>query len=188
MTNGYPCRIETINYKKDGTEFWVEFSVVPISDENGLITNWISIQRQVTDLVKKRQLEGVFKKINHAVAQPKNIEDKFSALLKVILNYTDLEVAEGWIMNIDNSKLNKVITSTTKAKYENFSKIRSNFREAKYGARLPGIAWKKGQIILWEEIKKNADIVGIEEMRIFGINSAVGIPILNYCRPRTKIG
>jgi PAS domain S-box-containing protein len=179
LTNGYPCRIETINYKKDGTEFWVEFSVVPITDENGLITNWISIQRQVTDFVKKRELEDVFRKMNLAVAQPRNIEDKFSALLKVILNYTDLEVAEGWIMNIDNSKLNKVTTSTTKAKFENFSQIRSNFREAKYGARLPGIAWEKGQIILWEEIKKNADIVGIEEMRIFGINSAVGIPILN---------
>ncbi|GAB2999956.1 PAS domain S-box protein [Cyclobacterium sediminis] len=179
LIKGYPCRIETINYKKDGTEFWVEFSVVPISDENGLITNWISIQRQVTDFVKKRELEDLFRKMNLAVAQPKNIEDKFSALLKVILNYTDLEVAEGWIMNIDNSKLNKVITSTSKAKYEDFPKLRSSFKEAKYGARLPGIAWEKGQIIFWEDSRNNADIVGIDEMKIFGLNSAIGIPIFN---------
>lgn len=117
--------------------------------------------------------------MNFAVAQPKNIEDKFSALLKVILNFTGLEVAEGWIMNIDNSKLNKVITSTSKAKYEDFPKLRSSFKEAKYGARLPGIAWEKGQIIFWENIKNNADIVGIDEMKIFGLNSAIGIPIFN---------
>ncbi|AEL27842.1 PAS sensor protein [Cyclobacterium marinum DSM 745] len=130
-------------------------------------------------MVKKRQLEGVFKKMNHAVAQPKNIEDKFSALLKVILNFTGLEVAEGWIMNIDNSKLNKVITTTNTNKYGDILTFRSSFKEAKFGSRLPGIAWEKGHIIFWENIRRNADIVGINEMKNFGINSAIGIPIHN---------
>ncbi|MCF8284886.1 MAG: PAS domain S-box protein, partial [Sphingobacteriales bacterium] len=43
-----PCEIEIINYKKNGEPFWVNISVVPIADENGWFTHWISIQRDIT--------------------------------------------------------------------------------------------------------------------------------------------
>ncbi|WP_262485370.1 PAS domain-containing protein [Cyclobacterium qasimii] len=166
-----------MNYKKDGTEFWVEFSVVPISNEKGVITNWISIQRQITDVVKKRQLEGVFKKMNMEVGQPKDLEDRYSALLKVILKFTGLEVAEGWITNIDNSKLNKVITCTNKAKFNDFSNVRSSFNKAEIGLSLPGIAWEKGEIVYWENLENKTEFIGLEELKKYGLHSAIGIPI-----------
>lgn len=43
------CRIEILNYKKDGTTFWNEFEVTPIADENGWYTHWIAVQRDVTE-------------------------------------------------------------------------------------------------------------------------------------------
>jgi len=42
-------RIEVLNYRKDGSEFWVELDIVPIADSNGWYTHWISIQRETTD-------------------------------------------------------------------------------------------------------------------------------------------
>lgn len=41
--------IETISYKKDGEEYWVSFSMIPIFDKDGKLSHWISIQRDVTD-------------------------------------------------------------------------------------------------------------------------------------------
>lgn len=43
------AQIETISYKKDGTEYWVNFSMIPIFDKDGKNLHWISIQRDVTD-------------------------------------------------------------------------------------------------------------------------------------------
>jgi len=43
-----PFREELLNYRKDGTPFWVELAVRPIADENGWYTHWVSIQRDVT--------------------------------------------------------------------------------------------------------------------------------------------
>lgn len=43
-----PCEITTINYKKGGEEFWVNLSVSPVSDEKGIVTHWISIERDIT--------------------------------------------------------------------------------------------------------------------------------------------
>ena len=40
---------ELINYKKDGSEFWVEFNIVPLVNDNNICTHYISIQRDITD-------------------------------------------------------------------------------------------------------------------------------------------
>lgn len=40
--------VEVINYRKDGSEFWNEFSLVPVADRNGWYTHWIAVQRDTT--------------------------------------------------------------------------------------------------------------------------------------------
>jgi PAS domain S-box-containing protein len=45
---------ETVNYRKDGTEFVNHWSIAPVRGEEGAIEYWVSIQRDVTD---HRQLE-----------------------------------------------------------------------------------------------------------------------------------
>ena len=44
-----PIEIELMNYRKDGSEFWVELSIVPVADENGWFTHWVSVQRDITE-------------------------------------------------------------------------------------------------------------------------------------------
>jgi PAS domain S-box-containing protein len=43
-----PVTIEVINYRKDGSEFWNEFSLVPVADRKGWYTHWIAVQRDTT--------------------------------------------------------------------------------------------------------------------------------------------
>jgi PAS domain S-box-containing protein len=49
LKNWTPIREEIINYRKDGTQFWVDFSIVPVANESGWYTHWVSIQRDTTD-------------------------------------------------------------------------------------------------------------------------------------------
>lgn len=44
-----PIVVELLNYRKDGTTFWVELSIVPAPDATGRYTHWVSVQRDVTD-------------------------------------------------------------------------------------------------------------------------------------------
>ncbi|GAP94821.1 PAS domain-containing hybrid sensor histidine kinase/response regulator [Leptolyngbya sp. NIES-2104] len=41
--------VEVLNYRKDGSEFWAELSIVPIANETGWYTHWIAIQREISD-------------------------------------------------------------------------------------------------------------------------------------------
>lgn len=44
-----PVEVELLNYHKDGTPFWVELSIVPVADDDGYFTHWVSVQRDVTE-------------------------------------------------------------------------------------------------------------------------------------------
>lgn len=44
-----PVRVEIINYRKDGSEFWVECKIVPFSDRKGSFIHWVSVQRDITE-------------------------------------------------------------------------------------------------------------------------------------------
>ena len=41
--------VELINYRKDGSSFWTELSIVPLANEAGRFTHWVSVQRDITE-------------------------------------------------------------------------------------------------------------------------------------------
>jgi signal transduction histidine kinase len=43
------CFVETISYKKNKEAFWVNFSMIPVTNKDGEHSHWISIQRDVTE-------------------------------------------------------------------------------------------------------------------------------------------
>ena len=43
------CFIETIIYRKNNEEYWINFSMIPIFNKDGEHTHWISIQRDITE-------------------------------------------------------------------------------------------------------------------------------------------
>ncbi len=45
-----PVVTELLNYKKDGTPFWSELSIVPVRDKKGWYRYWLSVQRDTTAL------------------------------------------------------------------------------------------------------------------------------------------
>ena len=49
IKNEEECLIETISYTKHKEEYWVRFSMIPIFNNEGVISHWISIQRNITD-------------------------------------------------------------------------------------------------------------------------------------------
>jgi diguanylate cyclase (GGDEF)-like protein/PAS domain S-box-containing protein len=54
IEEGKVCRVEVLNYKKDGSTFWSEFEVTPVANEVGCYTHLISVQRDIT---KRKQNE-----------------------------------------------------------------------------------------------------------------------------------
>jgi len=49
------CLVEIIFYKKNGKEFWINFSMIPVTNKDGEHSHWVSIQRDVTEIKEKEK-------------------------------------------------------------------------------------------------------------------------------------
>src|SRR5690606_5500316 len=55
LRNKSEFKFETLNQKKTGEEYWVNFSMIPITNKEGEHSHWISIQRDITEEKKQEK-------------------------------------------------------------------------------------------------------------------------------------
>jgi PAS domain S-box-containing protein len=49
------CEVTLLNSKKNGQNFWVNFAIVPLSDEKGWFTHWIAVERDITKQIEANE-------------------------------------------------------------------------------------------------------------------------------------
>lgn len=90
-----PVRAELVNYRKDGSEVWIELSIFPVGDRSGHYTYWVGIQRDIT-LRKQNEAE-----VQQALVQERELSElksrfvtttshEFRTPLSTILSSADL--------------------------------------------------------------------------------------------------
>ncbi len=55
LRNREPVRGELLNYSKQGQPYWLELDIVPVTDEQGQLTHWVSVERDITERKKAAQ-------------------------------------------------------------------------------------------------------------------------------------
>ena len=62
-----------VNYKKDGTEYSVEWTISPIRDASGTITHWVAVQRDASDRLaeeaERRRIEERQERLQQAISR-----------------------------------------------------------------------------------------------------------------------
>ncbi|WP_293871518.1 PAS domain S-box protein [Flavobacterium sp.] len=110
------CFIETISYRKNGKEFWVNFSMIPVTDKDGEHSHWISIQRDVTlEKEKEKEREQLIRELTQNNNDLKQFSYITSHNLRAPLsNLTGLlNLIED--IPIENPELKEIITGFSKS-------------------------------------------------------------------------
>ncbi|MBC7439882.1 MAG: PAS domain-containing protein, partial [Flavobacterium sp.] len=73
-----PFETTLLNYKKNGEEFWVNLIINPVTNEKGIFTHWIAIQRDVTERIdQETKLTEINQKLSETL---ESIQDGFYTL------------------------------------------------------------------------------------------------------------
>ena len=125
--------VELLNVRKDGSEFWVQFIVVPVTDEAGWFTHWVSIQRDVTD--RRRRV------------------DELNAMVRGTSEVVVLADADGAIRACSPAAertLTRTATGLVGARIEDFvwPEQRPAVNETLGSLRVPGTAGVSGEVLL----------------------------------------
>lgn len=116
IKNEEECLIETISYTKQKEEYWVRFSMIPIFNNEGVISHWISIQRDITDEKKlETEKEHLIRELTQNNKDLKqfsyitshNLRAPLSNLIGLLNLIEDIPV--------DNPELEEILTGFTKS-------------------------------------------------------------------------
>lgn len=122
-----PLRVEVINYRKDGSEYWVELNTVPVNDEQGNFSHWVSVQRDITD--RKRMEQALFQEKELAQVTLQSIGDAVittDATGKIEYLNPVAEKITGWSTNearcLPINEVFKIVNEITREPVENTAK------------------------------------------------------------------
>ncbi|MGL5060606.1 MAG: EAL domain-containing protein [Microcoleus sp.] len=123
-----PLRLELINYRKDGSTYWVELNSVPITDYEENVTHWVSVQRDITN--RKLMEQAFFEEKELAQVTLQSIGDAVIATDARGCIATLNPVAEkltGWstaeAKGLPLGKVMEVVNEVTRLPVENIAEI-----------------------------------------------------------------
>ena len=115
LQQSQPVHAELINYKKDGTLFWIELDIVPIKTAAGIASHWVSTARDITQR-KITEEEIEYLAFYDPLTQLPNRQMLMQRLERALsqnddLNISDTSTIHGALMFIDLDNF-KVLNDT----------------------------------------------------------------------------
>lgn len=92
----------TTNYRKDGSEYIVEWSVRPVTDPHGTVTHYVSVQRDVTERYREEQLGNDQRAVLEMVVQNRPLDDILRQLL-LLIDHQDTDLWASLLHVADNT-------------------------------------------------------------------------------------
>jgi|GEM_PF-2022399 len=100
-----PYQGTTINYKKNGGEIWVSYSVTPVADAKGNYTHWIAILRDVTEAKSRELKQMLLASITDIFNRETGLRESVIAMLSKTSEFGKYGFIALWTNNTFSGKL-----------------------------------------------------------------------------------
>ncbi|RZM28951.1 MAG: PAS domain S-box protein [Pedobacter sp.] len=87
IESSQPYQGTNINYKKNGDEIWVSYSVAPVADPQGIHTHWVAILRDVTENKNREIKQQLLSDINTIFNKEQGLRDTVVAMLSKVCEF-----------------------------------------------------------------------------------------------------
>ncbi len=179
LENWESCEITTINYKKNGEEFWINFTISPVADEKGWFTHWISIDRDIT-IRKNEELQNeLIADISAVFNEPIKLHETLDKTLRHITAFGGFCFAEAWLVGSDKTIINKVSTHAVTDNMKLFLEETNAIDTSIEGEGFAGIVAKTKEIILWGDLANQKQLRRREATLKYGLKTLIGLPMLH---------
>lgn len=177
LRKGESFETTIINYKQSGEAFWNNFTISPVINESGECTNWIGIERDVTQQKNKELEKELLAQISCDFSIENNYAVAANKLCKTVCEFGQFDIVELWTRGLEEDKLSllgKNIQNKIDASFYGQNILKATFKKS---IGLPGAVWKNKEQVIWDKSDMSAWFVRNEAAEIIGLNAVLGIPL-----------
>jgi PAS domain S-box-containing protein len=178
LKNWEPYEITTINYKKSGEEFWVNFTVTPVADDKGWFTHWIAIERDVTEQKIKELEKELIAQISINFSSENDLIKASKTLCETVGKFGKFDWVELWTSNIEKTQILLSSHYVAAVDDEKFYDYNPDFNSLKIAEDLAGEVWQKGEQLLWDNIENHQHFLRKDAAKKIGLKTVLGIPLI----------
>lgn len=179
IKNWETCEVTVINYKKQGEEFWINFTITPVSDEKGHYTHWVAIQRDVTEKKSKELEKDYINKISDIFNQctDQDLTGCLSDLCRQMTNSGDFDFAEIWLPAIDAKSINRAANHVKGTVGNVFIEETKYLNSCIPGEGMPGYVWENKKTEIWGNVEGKWLAQRKVAAKKAGIEVVIGVPL-----------
>ncbi len=179
LVEGKPVEATLINYKKNGDEFWTNFSVTPIADEKGKFNRWISIQRDVTSTKIEAIRDKLLSEIGLLFNQHSDLKTIMYKVLSAVSKCGNFCIAEAWLPDNEHKELVLFSYIVADEQIAEFYDSTKSHRKAARGEGLAGKVWDKDKMVSWRLEEESNNIIRLAAAKKAGLKTAFGLPMID---------
>ena len=169
--------IETILYKKNGEEFWVNVNFVPVNDKTGKNIHWIAIAKDIT-IRKIAEIENQIEiNLSHALGVNNSASSTLRNFIKILNEYLNFDVAELWLTNMDNNQVGLSAYHCSNMNFKSFIDASKDLYFTKTHEGLQGAVCQAKKALSWTNVNENEQFLRNDITRRHGIKTAIGLPL-----------
>lgn len=181
LKNAEHCTIEMINYRKDGSQYWVEFAVAPVLDGKGICRNWVAIERDISER-KTRELQStLLNQLGSVFAREQSLDECLVTTLELISQFGGFDFAEMWIHDDNRDVLTLISQFSTIDVLKNLHPLNAR-PSLRRGYGLPGTTWEAQQITIWPVDLEDDRLIRRQQFSEAGLDAICGIPVFDSDR------
>lgn len=178
LKKGEHCTIEMINYRKDGSQYWVEFAVAPVLDTNGVCRNWIAIERDITERKTREQQSILLNQLGTVFAREQSLDACLVSALELISQFGTFDFAEMWIHDDNRDVLTLISQFSTIDILRDLHPLHAR-PSLRRGFGLPGTTWQSQQITIWPVEPNDERLIRRQLFLEAGLHAMCGIPVFD---------
>ncbi|HSI76116.1 MAG TPA: PAS domain S-box protein [Lunatimonas sp.] len=163
-----------LNYTKTGDEFYVNFAVSPVDDQNGNITHLISIQRDVTEQKYNELKKDLLSQISLIFSEEEELLPAAKGLCEKLYAFGKFDLIELWCPNVELSQIKLFAHHPYDELLETSDDSITSFA---LGVGLPGKVWQNRKQLVWDEAQIKQHFIRINKAGQQDLKSILGIPL-----------